>query len=217
MMEDLWMQIIAVLLAYLTGSIPSSVWVGKLFFNKDVRKEGSKNAGATNTFRVLGKKAGIPVLGLDILKGWAAVFLFVQLSAIPEVSEKFIVLQLSLAAAAVLGHIFPVYTNFKGGKGIATLLGSVLAIHFQAALLCIGVFILLFLITKYVSLGTISAAICFPVLLVAVFKTDSPVLVYFSILFAVIILLTHQKNIERLLNNEESKMYLVRNKSNKKE
>ncbi len=199
-------NIVAILIAYLLGSIPSAVWIGKWFFGVDVREHGSKNAGATNTFRVLGKKAGIPVLIFDVLKGWFAVTLLSHFSMFEHYSNQYVNLQLAVGMAAVLGHIFPVYANFKGGKGIATLLGIIIAIHFKAAMFSMGIFVVTFMITRYVSLGSMTAAMCFPFLIIVVFKAQSPSLIYFSIVMAIAVLFTHQKNIERLLKKEENKM-----------
>lgn len=205
MMQFQWLEVLGLVVAYLLGSIPTAVWVGRVFYNKDVREYGSGNAGATNTFRVLGKKAGIPVLLFDILKGTTAVLLsnyFVDY--VPD-SADFVNYQLVLGIGVLLGHIFPIYAGFRGGKGIATLLGIMIAIHPQAAFSCIGVFLFVFLLTKYVSLGSIISSICFPLLIILVFKSKIPSLVIFSIFIAIMVLITHQKNIERLLRRSESK------------
>lgn len=201
-------NILAVVLAYLIGSIPSAIWVSKWFFGIDVRDYGSKNAGATNTFRVIGKKAGFPVLFFDILKGWAAVYFLSKLSLYTEGSNQFINLQLAIGIAAVFGHVFPIYERFKGGKGVATLLGIVLAINFPAAGVCFIIFFITFLISQYVSLGAITAAVCFPLITVFVFKTQSVSLIIFSIAISIMVVLTHKKNIERLLKRQENKMPL---------
>lgn len=197
--------------AYLLGSIPSSVWIGKRFYKTDVREYGSGNAGATNTFRVLGKKAGIPVLLIDILKGFCAVNLAHLSNYIPN-SNQFINLQLVLGIAALLGHIFPIFASFRGGKGIATLLGIILAVHFYAALFSIGIFVCVLLISNYVSLSSMIAAITFPINVILVFKTTVPSLIIFSLLIAIMVLITHQKNIERLLRKEESKAKIIKRK-----
>ncbi len=127
-------NIIAIILAYLIGSVPAAIWVSKWFFGVDVRDHGSKNAGATNTFRVIGKRAGFPVLFFDILKGWASVKGFSYLFSAYEIgTNQFVNLQLAIGMAAVFGHVFPIYERFKGGKGVATLLGIILAINFPAA------------------------------------------------------------------------------------
>ena len=201
-------NIVAVIIAYLMGSIPSSVWVGRAFFGIDVREHGSGNAGASNTFRVLGKKAGIPVLFFDIFKGWLSIKVLSLFSVFAIGSDALINFQLVLGLAAVLGHIFPIYVGFKGGKGIATLLGVILAVHLDGALVCLGVFLIVFLTTRYVSIGSITAALSFPFILMLVFKIQTPSLLYFAMAVAVAVLLTHQKNIERLLRKEENRMTL---------
>ena len=204
-------NIILLFSAYLLGSIPAAVWIGKFFYKIDVREYGSGNAGATNAFRVLGKKAGIPVLLIDVLKGFAAVSL-AYLSNYTKGSNQFINLQLVVGIASLVGHIFPIFASFRGGKGIATLLGIILAVHPYAALVSMGIFIVVFLISKYVSLGSIIAAISFPVIVIVVFETKTPSLIIFSILIAIMVLITHQKNIERLIRREESKTNLVKKK-----
>ena len=201
-------NIVAVIIAYLMGSVPTSVWIGKAFFGKDVREHGSGNAGASNTFRVLGKSAGIPVLFIDIFKGWAAIKALSLFSIYAAGSDALINFQLILGLAAVLGHIFPVYVGFKGGKGIATLLGVILAVHLEAALVSLGIFLVVFLTTRIVSIGSITAALSFPFVLMLVFKIQTPSLQYFAMAVAVAVLLTHQKNIERLLRKEENRMTL---------
>jgi acyl phosphate:glycerol-3-phosphate acyltransferase len=199
-------NITAVVLAYLIGSIPSAIWVSKWFFGIDVRDYGSKNAGATNTFRVIGRKAGFPVLFFDILKGWASVFFLSQMSHYSEGSNQFINLQLAIGISAVFGHVFPVYERFKGGKGVATLLGIILAINFPAAGVSFIIFLLTFLISQYVSLGAITAAVCFPFITVFVFDSKSVSLIIFSIAISIMVILTHKKNIERLIKRQENKM-----------
>lgn len=197
--------------AYLLGSIPSAVWIGKFFYKIDVREYGSGNAGATNVFRVLGKKAGIPVLLIDVLKGFLAVSL-AYYSSYNFKSTQYINLQLVLGIASLIGHIFPIFASFRGGKGIATLLGIILAVHPYAALISMGIFIIVLLISKYVSLGSIIAAISFPIIIITVFKVKVPSLIIFSVLIAIMVIITHQKNIERLLRKEESKAKLIKKK-----
>lgn len=204
------LNILALIVAYLIGSIPSAVWIGQIFYGTDVREFGSGNAGATNTFRVLGKKAGIPVLLIDTFKGFAAVYLSYFVQDYSLNSEAMIDLQLALGVAALLGHIFPVYVGFRGGKGIATLLGIVLAIHPQAALISIIVFLITLLITKYVSLSSITASVAFPFSVIIIYQSSASSLVIFSLFIAIIVLITHQKNIERLLRKEESKALFFR-------
>src|ERR1039457_1341127 len=136
-----------VLLAYLIGSIPSAVWVGKLFYGIDVRQQGSGNAGATNVIRVLGYKAGIPVLLFDVFKGWFAVQLAVLFPHAAMSAEGFIYLKIILAMAAVSGHIFPLFAGFKGGKGVAVLTGVGIALYPVALLISMGVFIVTFILS----------------------------------------------------------------------
>jgi glycerol-3-phosphate acyltransferase PlsY len=200
------------LLAYLIGSIPTSVWIGKSFFGIDIREHGSKNAGATNAMRILGWRAGLAVLVVDVLKGWMAVNLIhITNFYIPQTGD-FIEFQLLLGIAAILGHIFPVYVGFRGGKGVATLFGLVLAINPEPTLICIGVFIITLVITKYVSLSSMIAGFAFPSMVIFVFKTTTPSLVLFSLIIAVLLLFTHQKNIERLLRKEEKKALFLMSK-----
>ncbi len=193
------------------GSIPSAVWVGQSFFGIDVRDFGSGNAGATNTFRVLGKKAGIYVLILDIIKGFTAASLVYLVPQISPVFNKtfFINLQLLFGLLAVVGHLYPIFAQFKGGKGIATLFGMILAIHYLSALACVLIFVVLLLSTRFVSLSSISAAIIFPISLIWIFKRHEPLFIAFGICAAVLVVLTHRKNIDRLLNGNESKARLL--------
>ena len=201
--------LILIITAYLLGSIPSAVWVGKTFHGIDVREHGSGNAGATNTFRVLGKKAGIPVLLLDVLKGAIAINLvWFQTSFSFDEITPITNLKLAFGFCAVVGHIFPVFAGFRGGKGIATLLGIVLAVHPPAALCSLAIFLIVLTITKYVSLGSMLAGLAFPLFISLVFKTHVLSLVIFSSVVAVLIIITHQKNIIRLLKNDENKTYL---------
>ena len=195
-----------VLLAYLTGAFPSAVWVGKTFYKIDVREFGSGNAGATNTFRVLGKKAGIPVLIMDIFKGWLSVNYISFLTNIPESAEAVFEIKLAFGIAAVIGHLFPIYTGFRGGKGIATLLGLLIGLHAVAALYSILVFVIVFITSKYVSLGSIIASIAFPILVILILGSTNVSLNLFAFFVPILSLITHQKNIERLLRGEETKV-----------
>jgi glycerol-3-phosphate acyltransferase PlsY len=204
-MEIILIVILAIV-AYLIGSMPSSVWIGKAYHGLDVRDFGSGNAGATNTFRVLGTPTGIVVLFLDI----TATSLIHYIPTVEHGTEQFINLQLLFGLLSVVGHIFPVYENFKGGKGIATLFGMLIGIHYLLALACVGLFILVLLLTKYVSLSSILAAIAFPILTIFVFKRDEPLLITFGIVAAILVVLTHKKNISRLLTGEESKANLFK-------
>ena len=197
--------IISLILAYLIGSIPTAVWIGKIFYDTDVREYGSGNAGATNTFRVLGKVAGIPVLLIDCLKGFSAVKLVLVFAEEPISTAAFVNYELALGITAVIGHIFPIFAGFRGGKGIATLLGVMLAIHYQGALGSLIVFVVVFAVTRFVSLGSMSAALAFPFIIVLIYRSTVPSLIVFSMFIAILVLITHQKNIERLFRREESK------------
>ena len=200
-----------VLLAYLTGAFPSAVWVGKTFYKIDVREFGSGNAGATNTFRVLGKKAGIPVLIMDIFKGWLCVNYISFLTYIPQSAEAVFEIQLAFGIAAVIGHLFPIYTGFRGGKGIATLLGLLIGLHAIAALYSILVFVIVFITSKYVSLGSIIASVAFPILVILILGSTNVSLNLFAFFVPILSLITHQKNIERLLRGEETKVKFDKN------
>lgn len=213
-----FVNIVALLIAYLLGSVASAVWIGQIFYGTDIREYGSGNSGATNAFRVLGKKAGSAVMFFDILKGWLAVntgwlFQWIGISHYLPGSVQFVDLQLVLGVAALLGHIFPVYVGFRGGKGVATLLGIILAVHPSAALISLVVFILVLLTTRYVSLSSIIAALVFPVVIIFIYETTTPSLIIFSLLIAILVLITHQKNIERLMKQEENKANLFGGKS----
>ena len=198
-------NILLLTLAYLIGALPFSILAGKLLKGIDIREHGSGNAGATNTFRVLGKKAGIPVLFLDVLKGFLAVSL-AHYSEFGSDTEMFINISLAYGIAAVLGHVFPVYVGFRGGKGVATLLGLMIGAFPQAALLSIGVFILILFLSKYVSLSSILAGFVFPIGVYFFSEILISTMVIFSLFVPILLLATHQRNIERIFRGEESKV-----------
>lgn len=192
-------------MAYLLGSIPSSVWVGKWFYGIDVREEGSGNAGATNTIRVLGWKAGVPVLLFDVFKGWLAVSLIHYIPPYwlePRYMEYY---KICLAIAAVVGHIFPIFAGFRGGKGVATLLGVGFGLYGFMVGFPIGLFTIVLLSSEYVSIASITAAILFPVCVYYVGDVSTPLLIL-SILVAIFVPLTHRKNIIRLFKGQENKV-----------
>lgn len=201
------MKLVLFILAYLLGSVPSSVWLGKIFYNTDVRDYGSGNAGATNTMRVLGTTPGLIVLLLDALKGFLAVNMVFLFSRYAGDVETMVI----LGVCAIIGHIFPVWANFRGGKGIATLLGMIIAVHAGAALMAIGTFLLFFLSFRIVSLSSMIAALSFPCWLIFRYHEQSHILVLFSFAIVMLVLITHQKNLERLLNGEERKIKIRRN------
>lgn len=201
------LNIILILGAYLLGSIPSAVWIGKSFYGIDVREHGSQNAGATNTLRVLGRKAALVVFIMDILKGTLAVNLAL-FSAYAPGGTEIINLKIILVVAAVLGHIFPVFAGFKGGKGVATLTGSLVALFPLTVLVCFAIFFITLNITHYVSLSSMITGVLLPIISYFVFGQHYPPLVIFSVTISILLIITHRKNIKRLLNNEESKIYL---------
>lgn len=204
--------LLLVIAAYLLGSIPSAVWIGKRFYGIDIREHGSRNAGATNTLRVLGRKAALPVFAMDVAKGFAAVMLF-HLS--PYAATEFaFYLKLILIAAVVLGHIFPIFAGFKGGKGVATLTGSVLALYPPAVLLCLATFIVVLALSHYVSLSSMTAGIMLPVYTRFVFGNTYLPLIIFGCVVALLLIYTHRKNIGRLLGGTESRIYLFPRKNN---
>lgn len=200
-------------LAYGLGSIPTAVWYGQGFFDLDIRQYGSGNAGATNTFRVLGKRAGTIVMLVDVLKGYTAAILSNLLWHLDVITPgEIVTFQIIFGLVAVLGHLFPLFADFKGGKGVASLLGMVLAIHPEVAAVCIAIFILVVIASQYVSLGSILAALAFPVLLLLrIFEqSENPLLIVFGFIVFLMVVLTHQKNIGRLWRGQESRTILIR-------
>ncbi|HEY0612972.1 MAG TPA: glycerol-3-phosphate 1-O-acyltransferase PlsY [Chitinophaga sp.] len=207
-------ELLFLICAYLIGSIPTAVWVSKGVFGMDIREYGSGNAGATNTFRVLGPKAGTFVMVVDMLKGVIAVRLSYLLPYYQssEHLTQLVNFQIGLGLAAVVGHIFPIWAGFKGGKGIATLFGLVLAIQPIVAVCCVGVFLMILFLTRYVSLSSIIASIAFPILILYIFNEPEVFYRIFAIAVALMVVLTHQKNIARLLTGNENKVPLFKNK-----
>jgi len=207
---NIWHVCSAIVTAYLLGSIPAAIWYGEAYFGIDVRKHGSGNAGATNTFRVLGKRAGTIVLLIDVLKGWTATMLANILFFLDAIeSSQILPFKLILGFIAVVGHLYPVFARFKGGKGVATSLGMILATDPQVASVCIAIFVLVLLASHYVSLSSIVAAFAFPMLLLlGVFGKSSTVLIIFGFFLFVVVVITHKKNIVKLLNGKENRIYL---------
>lgn len=210
-------ELLLVILAYLIGSIPSAVWVSQRFFNIDIRDYGSGNAGATNVYRTLGSKWGTIVMLIDMLKGMIAVKLALLLPEYADLETAFQNLQIILGMAAVLGHVFPIWADFKGGKGVATLFGMVLGISPLTALSCIGVFALVLYLTRFVSLSSILASIAFPVFILVIFDVDDQFYRVFAIAVALLVILTHQKNIGRLIRGEESKVSILKNRDKRRQ
>jgi glycerol-3-phosphate acyltransferase PlsY len=202
-------DILLVIAAYLLGSVSNAIWIAKLLYGIDVREYGSKNAGATNVLRTLGWKAALPVFLLDILKGVLAVQLVRFTTYVPS-TNPYVGYQIALGAAVFVGHIFPVFARFKGGKGVATMTGVLLSMHPYALLIAFAVWLLIFLPTRYVSLSSICASIAFPIAVIVVFgmlldSTETLTMKIFSVAVCLIIIYTHRTNIKRLMKGEESK------------
>lgn len=210
-------ELLLIILAYLIGSVPTSVWVSKFFFNIDIRDYGSGNAGATNTYRVLGPRWGTFVMVIDMLKGIVAVKLALLLPEYADNEINLQNLQTGLGLAAVVGHIFPIWADFRGGKGVATLFGLVLGISPWTALSCVGIFSLVLYLTRFVSLSSILASIAFPIFILVIFNVDNPAYRVFAIAVALMVLLTHQKNIGRLLRGDESKVPILKHRDRRRQ
>ncbi len=202
-------DILLVVAAYLLGSIPSAVWIGRRYFGVDVREHGSRNAGTTNTLRVLGRRAALVVFVLDVGKGLVAVTLS-ELTGYGHGSDQMYNLRIALAVAAVVGHIFPVFAGFRGGKGVATMAGALLGVYAPAVLLSLLTFLVVFIFSHYVSLSSMTAGVLFPVYMTAVYHQTYPPLVVLSCVISVMLILTHRKNIKRLIAGTESKIYIFK-------
>ncbi len=210
-------ELLLIILAYLIGSIPTSVWVSQYFFDIDIRDYGSGNAGATNTYRVLGPKWGSLVMVTDMVKGIIAVKLALLLPEYADSEVNLQNLQTGLGLAAVIGHIFPIWADFRGGKGVATLFGLVLGISPWTALGCVGIFLVVLYTTRFVSLSSILASIAFPIFILVIFNVDNPIYRIFAIAVALMVLLSHQKNISRLLKGSESKVPILRHRDRRRQ
>ena len=205
------------IIAYLLGSIPSAVWIGKRYYGVDVREHGSKNAGTTNVLRVLGTRAAIPVFAIDFLKGFVAVSIFSLLRYDVNIPSQAWIVNMKILAlfVSVLGHIFPIFANFRGGKGVATVLGALTGIQPNIALLCFAVWLVVLAVWNYVSLASIVAGCAFPVL-VSIFSGSiyarhgldhtSISFLVFSFIVALALVWTHRKNVGRLLDGTEPKI-----------
>lgn len=209
-------ELFLIILAYLLGSIPTSLIISRTQFNIDIRDYGSGNAGATNTFRVLGSRWGSIVMFLDVLKGILAVKLALLLPFYTDNEFARTNFQIGLGLAAVLGHIFPVWADFRGGKGVATLFGLIIAISPFTALGCVGVFLIVLFLTRFVSLSSILASMAFPVFILVIFNVENDAYRIFAIAVALLVVLTHQKNIGRLLSGSENKVPIFKNRDRKR-
>lgn len=206
---------IALILAYLLGSIPTSVWVGKWFYKLDIRNQGSGNAGATNTIRVLGLKAGIPVLLFDVFKAWLAVSLSNWLTYTGFSPDQEVVYRILLGAVAVIGHVYPVFAGFRGGKGVASLVGMVIALYPSAFLIILACFVLIMIFSRIVSLASIISSLFFPVVVILILAERSLPLMILALAVAVFVPYTHRANIKRLLNGSEKKFDFGKNRITK--
>jgi glycerol-3-phosphate acyltransferase PlsY len=211
-------ELLLIVIAYCIGSIPTAVWVSKYLFGIDIRDYGSGNAGATNTFRVLGSKWGTFVMIADILKGVLATSLYIFLGSYYITNELHRTnMMIGLGLAAVVGHIFPIWAGFKGGKGVATLLGMAVAIQPIVAVCCIGVFLLVLYLTRFVSLSSILAGVSFMVFILFIFNEREPLYRIFAVMVALMVVLTHQKNLGRILKGTESKVPIFKYRDRRKE
>jgi acyl phosphate:glycerol-3-phosphate acyltransferase len=207
-----------IILAYLIGSIPTALIISKKYFAIDIRDYGSGNMGATNTFRVLGKRYGTIVMICDILKGMIATGLYIlipyYLHNVNGMERTNFMIGLGLSA--VLGHVFPIWANFKGGKGVATLFGMILTIQPVVALSCVGVFLLVLYLTRFVSLSSILAGIMLPISVLWIWNEDEIWYRVFALFVAALIVLTHQKNIGKLLRGVENRVPILKHRDRRK-
>jgi glycerol-3-phosphate acyltransferase PlsY len=210
-------ELLLIVIAYLIGSIPTALWLGRAYFGIDIREYGSGNSGATNTFRVLGSRWGTFVMLVDILKGVVATSLYILLPYYLTDEWDRTNFMIGLGLAAVLGHIFPIWADFRGGKGVATLFGMILAIQPVVAACCIGVFILVLYLTRFVSLSSILASVAFAVFILFIFNEQEPLYRAFAIAVTMTVVLTHQKNISRLLRGNESKVPILKHRDKRRE
>ncbi len=209
-------EFLLIVLAYLIGSIPTALIISKSFFGVDIRDYGSGNMGATNTFRVLGPRFGTVVMVIDILKGMAAVGLFTLLPKYLNDDWGRTNFMIGLGLAAVAGHIFPIFANFRGGKGVATLFGMILTVQPVIALSCVSVFVFVLFLTRYVSLSSMLAGLSLPVCVLWIWNDDVTIYRIFAVLVAAMIILTHQKNIIRILRGSESRVPILKHRDRRK-
>ncbi len=209
-------ELLLFILAYIFGSIPTSVWVSKHFFDVDIRDYGSGNAGATNTYRVLGAKWGTFVMVIDVLKGLVATSLVVFMPYYMNNAFAKTNFMVGLGLSAIVGHIFPIFADFKGGKGVATLFGMIIALQPIVAVCCVGVFLLVLFLTRFVSLSSILASVSFAVFILFIWNEKEPLYRIFAVSVALMVILTHQKNINRILKGTESKVPILKHRDRRK-
>jgi len=209
-------ELLLILIAYLIGSIPTALIISRKLFDIDIRDYGSGNMGATNTFRVLGSKYGTIVMVIDILKGVIAssLYTFLPFYSGNELERTNFIIGLGMAA--VIGHIFPIFAGFKGGKGVATLFGMVLALQPVVAGACVAVFLVVLYLTRYVSLSSILAALMLPVCVLWIWNEHEVLYRVFTLLVALLVIFTHQKNIGRILRGVESRIPILKYRDRRK-
>jgi acyl phosphate:glycerol-3-phosphate acyltransferase len=209
-------ELISIIVAYLIGSIPTALIISKRYFDIDIREYGSGNMGATNTFRVLGSRFGTIVMAADMLKGIIAVALY---NFFPNYLHNELGrtnLMIGLGLAAVAGHIFPIWAQFRGGKGVATLFGMLLAIQPIVAVSCVIVFLAVLYLTRYISLSSILAGVALPICVLWIYNEKEVFYRVFAVAVAALIVLTHQKNISRLLKGNESRVPILKYRDRRK-
>jgi len=198
-------ELLLFICVYLLGSVPTALWVSRIFFGIDIREHGSRNMGASNTFRVLGAGYGLLVLVVDMLKGCLAVALATKVELHDWMGDETMLWQLMLGLTAVLGHIFPVFAGFRGGKGIATLFGVVLTIQPWTALIAVLAFVLVVVVTRYISLASLLGVLVFAVCVFFAVNDERPYMRWFAAIAAIIVFAAHLSNIKRLLKGTENK------------
>lgn len=209
MQQTVILYTLFIIVSYFIGSVSGSIILGRCFYGIDVRQFGSHNPGANNTQRVLGWKMGLIVFIFDLLKGITAVQL-ARLLPFDHETNPYVASQIVFGLSAMLGHIFPLFHGFRGGKGVSTLVGVLLAIHPFAVLLCLIVFFVVFAFTRYISISVIASVTCFPFMVNFIFALwlqpeETLTLKIFSIVVGVIIWLTHISNLKRLYHGTEEK------------
>jgi len=209
-------ELALIIIAYLIGSIPTALLISRKFFGIDIREYGSGNMGATNTYRVLGSRYGTIVMVIDILKGMAAVSLFTFIPFYFNHELERTNFMIGLGLAAVLGHVFPIFAGFKGGKGVATLFGMILAVQPVVAVSCVGVFLIVLYLTRYVSLSSILGAMMLPVCVLWIWNEHEVMYRVFALLVAFMVVFTHQKNIGRILRGVEGRIPIFKYRDRRK-
>ncbi|MEO6583726.1 MAG: glycerol-3-phosphate 1-O-acyltransferase PlsY [Ferruginibacter sp.] len=209
-------ETLLIISAYLIGSIPTALIISKKYFDIDIREYGSGNMGATNTFRILGSKYGTIVMIFDIIKGITAVALYNLLPYYLTNELDRTNLMIGLGLSATLGHIYPIWAQFKGGKGVATLFGMILAIQPIVAVSCVGVFLLVLYLTRYVSLSSILAGVALPICVLWIYNEKEVFYRVFAVAVAGLIVLTHQKNLSRIFKGNESRVPILKHRDRRK-